>query len=180
MIRLKQVLKLGSLLLRKIQLQVNELDDSRYANAFPLPTSEGAQPFQGIDGVAPADMRNKTRKNPRKIGQNRIVNSVLISENFEVAEASSGFSVRPSKLSNLEVGDKFIVKAGYDLSAGNPLGKSAIDFEIVNRLSTNTGVSVVSADGNFITFSVTSKKFECSFENFDIYRDLVVGVNDVN
>ena len=167
-------------LLRKIQLQVNELDDSRYANAFPLPTSEGAQPFQGIDGVAPADMRNKTRKNPRKIGQNRIVNSVLISENFEVAEASSGFSVRPSKLSNLEVGDKFIVKAGYDLSAGNPLGKSAIDFEIVNRLSTNTGVSVVSADGNFITFSVTSKKFECSFENFDIYRDLVVGVNDVN
>jgi hypothetical protein len=60
------------------------------------------------------------------------------------------------------------------------LSKSSIDFEIANRLSRNSGVSLVSTEGNFITFSIDSLPFECIFDSFHTYRDLVVAVTDVN
>jgi len=167
-------------LLRKIQVQVNELEDSRYANAFPLPGENGLRPIDGKEDSNPAPVEKKPKKSVKKIGGGRPVKPVFVSENFEVTKISSGFSIKASSKSELRAGDKFEVKSGYDLSAGNPLGKSSVDFEIVNRLSKKSGVSVVSTDGNYITFLIDALPFECSFDGFHTYRDLVVAVNDVN
>ena len=167
-------------LLRKIQVQVNELEDSRYSNAFPLPSESGAKPVNGEQESNPSEVEKKPKTKVKKIGGGKPVKPVFISENFEVVKIVSGFSIQPSVTSRLRLGDKFEVKAGYDISAGNPLAKSSIDFEIANRLSKKSGVSIVSTDENYITFSIDSLPFECSFDSFHTYRDLVVAVNDVN
>lgn len=167
-------------LLRKIQVQVNELEDSRYSNAFPLPSESGVKPVDGDQETNPSQVEKKTKSKVKKIGGGKPVKPVFISENFEVVKIATGFSIQPSAASRLRLGDKFEVKAGYDISAGNPLAKSSIDFEIANRLTKNSGVSIVSTDENFITFSIDRIPFECSFDSFHTYRDLVVAVNDVN
>jgi len=167
-------------LLRKIQVQVNELEDSRYANAFPLPGENGLRPIDGKEDANPALVDKKPKKGAKKIGGGRPVKPVFVSENFEVIKIPSGFAVKASAKSELKPGDKFEVKSGYDLSAGNPLGKSSVDFEIFNRLSKKSGVSIVSTDENYITFLIDALPFECSFDGFHTYRDLVVAVNDVN
>ena len=167
-------------LLRKIQVQVNELEDSRYANAFPLPSDIGLRPTDGDESATPAGTKKKPKKKVKKIGGGRPIKPVLISDNFVVIQNGAGFILKPSPTAKLKKGDKFEVKAGYDLSAGNPLSKSSIDFEIANRLSKSAGVSSVSTDGNFITFSIDSIPFECTFDSFHTYRDLVVAVNDVD
>lgn len=167
-------------LLRKIQVQVNELEDSRYANAFPLPSDLGLRPTDGDENATPSGSKKKPKKPGKKIGHGRPVKPVLISDNFEVIQNATGFTLRPSSSATLKAGDKFEVKAGYDLSAGNPLSKSSVDFEIANRLTKNAGVTQVSTEGNYITFSVDTIPFECAFESFHTYRDLVVAVNDVN
>lgn len=167
-------------LLRKIQVQVNELEDSRYSNAFPLPSEIGAMVKDGKEESNPAAILNKPKSKIKKIGTGIPVKPILISDNFDVIKIANGFSVQPSPNSMLQLGDKFEVKAGYDVSAGNPLAKSSVDFEIANRLSSVSGVSIVSSDENYITFSVNTMPFECRFLNFHTYRDLVVAVNDVN
>ena len=167
-------------LLRKIQVQANELEDSRYANAFPLPSDIGLRPTDGDENATPSGTKKKPKKKVKRLGGTRPVKPILVSENFDVIQNATGFTLKPSSTSRLNKGDKFEVKAGYDLSAGNPLSKSSIDFEIANRLSQNSGLSLVSADGNFITFSIDAIPFECTFDSFHTYRDLVVAVNDVN
>ena len=120
------------------------------------------------------------KKKVKRIGGGRTVKPVLVSENFEVINTNAGFVIKPSVISTLTLGNKFEVKAGYDLSTGNPLVKSAIDFEIAHRLAKNNGVTIVSSDGNFITFAIDKLPFECAFDGFHTYRDVVVAVNDVN
>jgi hypothetical protein len=167
-------------LLRKIQVQTNELEDSRYANAFPLPSDLGLRPIEGGENATPSGTVKKVKKKGKRIGRGRTVKSVLVSENFEVINTKAGFVIKPSVISTLTLGNEFEVKAGYDLSTGNPLVKSAIDFEIAHRLAKNNGVTIVSSDGNFITFAIDKLPFECAFDGFHTYRDVVVAVNDVN
>jgi hypothetical protein len=167
-------------LLRKIQVQINELEDSRYANAFPLPSDLGLRPIQGGENATPSGSVKKVKKKGKRIGGGRTIKPVLVSENFEVINTNAGFVIKPSGISTLTLGNKFEVKAGYDLSTGNPLVKSAVDFEIAHRLTKNNGVTIVSSDGNFITFAVDKLPFECAFDGFHTYRDVVVAVNDVN
>jgi len=167
-------------LLRKIQVQINELEDSRYANAFPLPSDLGLRPIQGGENATPSGSVKKVKKKGKRIGGGRSIKPVLVSENFEVINTNAGFVIKPSGISTLTLGNKFEVKAGYDLSTGNPLVKSAVDFEIAHRLTKNNGVTIVSSDGNFITFAVDKLPFECAFDGFHTYRDVVVAVNDVN
>ena len=167
-------------LLRKIQVQINELEDSRYANAFPLQSDLGLRPNEGEENATPAGSVKRARKKVKKIGGGRPIKPVLVSENFNVINTNAGFVIKPSAFSTLLPGHKFEVKAGYDLSAGNPLVKSAIDFEIAHRLSKNSGVTIVSSEGNFITFAIDKLPFECAFDGFHTYRDVVVAVNDVN
>jgi hypothetical protein len=167
-------------LLRKIQVQINELEDSRYANAFPLPSDLGLRPIEGGEIATPSGSVKKVKKKSKRIGGGRTVKPVLVSENFEVVNTKAGFVIKPSVISTLTLGHKFEVKAGYDLSTGNPLVKSAIDFEIAHRLARNNGVTIVSSDGNFITFAIDKLPFECAFDGFHTYRDVVVAVNDVN
>ncbi len=172
-------------LLRKIQVQVNEVEDSRYANAFPLPTSHGARPIEGQDTARLDGVKKRLKKkNPTPLPKppKPPKNPVFISENFEIIKSSDGFTLIPSLVSTLKIGDKFEVKAGYDLSTGNPLAKSAVDFELVNRLAlmNTNGVTVVSAEANYLTLTVGKVLFRCVFEGFDTYRDLIVAVNDVN
>lgn len=166
-------------LLRKIQVQVNELEDSRYADAFPLPTDDGLRQMEGQDPATPAGSRQKPKKK-RRIGPKNPIVPVLVSENFDVVKVKDGFKVEPSTHSKLKVGDKFEIQAGYNLSAGNPLCKSSVDFELAKQLSGSKGVIVVSADKNYITLLVNQLPFECNFDSFHTYRDLIVAVNDVN
>lgn len=167
-------------ILRKIQVQVNEIEDSRYANAFPLPSDIGMRPTDMAQNAILTGSRKKPKKSRKKIGSLPPITPTLISNNFEVVRNSTGFMIRPSSNSILKIGDKFEIKVGYDLSAGNPLSKSSVDFEIANQITKNFGLNQVSTDENYITFSVESIPFECSFESFHVYRDLVVAVNDVN
>ena len=71
----------------------------------------------------------KPKKKVKRLGGTRPVKPVLVSENFDVIQNATGFTLKPSSTSRLNKGDKFEVKAGYDLSAGNPLSKSSIDFD---------------------------------------------------
>ena len=160
-------------------MQVNELEDSRYANAFPLPSEIGLRPTEGGQSALPSGVKKKPKTKVRKIGRGKPVKSVLVSENFDVIKNATGFTVKQSATTKIKKGDKFEIKAGYDLSAGNPLSNSKVDFEIANRLLSNSGVSIVSNNGNFMTLSVDNIPFECVFDNFHTYRDLVVAVNDV-
>jgi len=164
-------------LLRKIQVQANEVEDSRFANAFPYPTDDGARPIDGEDSVGPST----PRKTPPKKRIKRIpIKRALVSENFVVNPDTDGFTVEPSSSSKLLIGDKFKIKSGYDLSAGNPLAKSSVDFEIAHRLKLANGVTLITASDNYITFVISKMPFRCSFDGFHTYRDLIVAVNDVN
>ena len=115
-------------LLRKIQVQVNELEDSRYANAFPLPSEIGLRPTEGGQSALPSGVKKKPKTKVRKIGRGKPVKSVLVSENFDVIKNATGFTVKQSATTKIKKGDKFEIKAGYDLSAGNPLSNSKVDL----------------------------------------------------
>lgn len=169
-------------LLRKIQVQVNEIEDSRYSNAFPLPTSEGAKPAVGQGTTIPKGTKKRLKVKLSRAKPVKPIKPTPISDNFHVDKCSDGFVVLPSLTSTLKVGDKFAVKVGYGLSSGNPLTKSAVDFELYNclNLSKSSGVMVISRDANYMTFKVEEISFKCTFEGFHLYRDLIVAVNDVN
>jgi hypothetical protein len=165
-----------------VQLRVNEIDESKYANVFPLPENGDRDDDQsGSDGTT-SQVRPKSKGNRSKKGKQREVRTSLIGENFQVTQLENGFFVEGSEDNSLKPGDKVDIKVGYDVSVGNPLKFSDVDFSVRDLIirKRSQGYKVETASGNHLTIQIESPDFRLEAAGFDPYRDLVVAVYDVN
>ena len=165
-------------LFQLIQHQKDEFDDRKYAYLFPLDSEEdqrGAEftPATAQGGSAKNKPTTKKKRRPRRKPQ-------LISQNFTVEEGENGFRIVPSPESNLGVGDLFEVRVGYDLSSGDPLATTNVDFNLRDLIQKDLGRSlkVTESRGNYCRFEIKDLDFLAVFAGFDTYRDLVVSVQN--
>jgi len=177
---IKFVKSSASRLLQMVQLQKDEWDDLKYGHIFSLDSDSGFKSENTQEGNIPiikntAQVSGSKRKKPKNPPK-------LISDDFEVHPIPNGFRIILSQASGLKAGDTFEVKAGYDVSSGNPLALSLDDFTL-SKLLTNQSkknVSIIKQTGNHCTLSIADTSFEADFVGFDTYRDLAVSVHNDN
>jgi hypothetical protein len=167
-------------LLQLVQFQKNEFDDMKYTNLFSLESDEGVKvDSPPVDTVSnQVQSKPKVNKVPKKRRKKRIPK--LISDDFAVKSTATGFQVTASPESTLKEGDIVYIKVGYDLSSGDPLTFSNVDFNLTSMItkeSTKT-VKTLTKDGNFCKLRIENIDFKVEFSGFDLYRDLVVSVKN--
>ena len=165
-------------LLQLVQFQNNEFDDTKYTNLFSLESDEGVKSDHPQVDTSSNKIQSKPKVNKVPIKPRVKPKPKLISDDFAVTSITTGFCVTASPESSLKKGDVISIKVGYDLSSGDPLAFSNVDFNLssmMTRESTKT-VKTLTKDGNFCKLKIEDIDFKVEFSGFDSYRDLVVSV----
>jgi hypothetical protein len=161
-------------IVRMLQAAQNEAEDVHYAKWFPISDGSSKTLSDGLDDPKPNTGKKTGTKGKRGKPGN-------VEVGFEYIKTSSGFKVVPAGIDPPRIGTKVVLKGGYaQIRGGSPLAKSSDDFILKNQHLKSSGVKLLTWDENHLTFAITEKSFELEFANFDVYRDLVVGVNRVD
>ena len=167
-------------LLQLVQFQNNEFDDMKYSNLFSLESDVGVRVESPQVDTASNQIQSKPKVSKLPMKPRQKPKPKLISDDFAVISTGTGFLVTASPESTLVKGDVVYIKAGYDLSSGDPLTFSNIDFNLSSKMtkeSTKT-VKALTKEGNFCKLRIENIDFKVEFSGFDSYRDLVVSVKN--
>ena len=95
-----------------------------------------------------------------------------------------GFQISDSNQLPTPVGATLRVAVAYDMPSGNPMKHwSKFDFDFRKTKGpikvTGKGISAVAKDGNVIEMKIENEDFSLNASGFDIHRDLIVRIDEV-